>query len=337
MRSDVLIVGGGLLGAAVAWHCAQRGQAVRVLDRGEPGGGSSSRAFGLVDVLTLHPPGYLRARSEAIAETAAWLRGAGALRRVAWNPCGSLNPDLGPAALPLLAAAGVEAQWWDAERLRAEEPALSAGSAVHLPADACLDPPQYLAAVREAAIGAGVVWEQAEAAALRQTPDGWTAAGRSAPRAVLAAGVWSPLLLPGLPLEAVRGTILETAALPPLLRRYTPVLRQLPSGSVWIGGSQERAGYRLDPEPGVVAALERAGRAALPALRGVPIRAVRTGLRPVPADGLPLAGPWPGCEGLFVCVAHSGVTMAQWLGRRLSALLGGQRVPELAPFQPARG
>ncbi len=56
----------------------------------------------------------------------------------------------------------------------------------------------------------------------------------------------------------------------------------------------------------------------------------------MPVDGLPLCGAWPGAEGLFVCVAHSGITLAQWLGLRLARLLAGGAVPELAPFAPRR-
>lgn len=335
---DVLIVGGGILGCATALHCARRGFAVRVLDRGEPGGGTTPRSFGLVDVLAPAGPVYTPVRAAAVRETAQWLAAEGLAEQVEWNPCGSVNPGVGPEALAACAAAGVPAEWWPPERLAAEEPALHlpGRGALHLPEDACLRPAAYLEAVRGLALRAGVAWVPGEAPALRPVPGGWEAGGHAARRLVVSTGVWSGRLLPGLALAPVRGTILETEALPPLLRRYTPDLRQLRDGRVWIGTSHERAGFAPTVDAAVAQALLSAAVGTLPALTAAPIARTWAGLRPMPADGLPICGAWPGAPGVFVCVAHSGITLAQWLGRRLARRLAGESVPELAPFDPSR-
>jgi D-amino-acid dehydrogenase len=63
------------------------------------------------------------------------------------------------------------------------------------------------------------------------------------------------------------------------------------------------------------------------------------GLRPASADGLPLIGAVPGRDGLFVAAGHTmlGVTLAPATATALAPLvLEGKRVPELAPFDPAR-
>ena len=334
---DLLVIGGGIVGAACALWAARGGMAVTVLDRGEPGGGSTSRSFGLVDVLGPHPPAYLRARREAVAETQAWLREAGAEAAVGWRVCGSLNPEAGPEAVHVLRAAGVRAQWWPDGRLRSEEPALRLpGGALHLPDDAALDAPAYLDTVRAAARAAGVCWQRLGADAPTPTAGGWRVGSSLARCVLVAAGVWSEALLRGLPVTPIRGTIIETGALPPLMRRYTPGIRQLPDGRVWIGGSYERAGFELAADPEVVAELRASAERTLPALSEAPTANVRTGLRPMPADGLPLAGPWPGAPGLYVCVTHSGVTMAQWLGRRMAMFVAGGAAPELQAFAPTR-
>ena len=83
-------------------------------------------------------------------------------------------------------------------------------------------------------------------------------------------------------------------------------------------------------------ALLSAAVGALPALAAAPIARTWAGLRPMPTDGLAICGAWPGAQGVFVCVAHSGITLAQWLGRRLARRLAGEPVPELAPFDPRR-
>jgi glycine oxidase len=47
---DVLVVGAGVIGAAVAYEAAGRGQSVLVVDRGAPGGEASSAAAGVLAV-----------------------------------------------------------------------------------------------------------------------------------------------------------------------------------------------------------------------------------------------------------------------------------------------
>jgi D-amino-acid dehydrogenase len=64
-----------------------------------------------------------------------------------------------------------------------------------------------------------------------------------------------------------------------------------------------------------------------------------TGLRPMTADGLPLIGPAPAVEGVFVATGHGmlGVTLAPATAAALAPLvLEGRELPELAPFRPSR-
>jgi len=54
-RSDVLIIGGGIVGCATAYYLARRGRSVRVLERGRIAGEQSSRAWGFVRQQGRHP------------------------------------------------------------------------------------------------------------------------------------------------------------------------------------------------------------------------------------------------------------------------------------------
>jgi len=63
------------------------------------------------------------------------------------------------------------------------------------------------------------------------------------------------------------------------------------------------------------------------------------GLRPATPDGLPLIGPLPGLDGVFLATGHGmlGVTLAPATAAALAPLvLTGRATPELAPFDPGR-
>ena len=59
--------------------------------------------------------------------------------------------------------------------------------------------------------------------------------------------------------------------------------------------------------------------------------------RAMPADRLPIVGPLPWLEGLYLAVSHSGVTLAPALGRLVAKEVADQ-TPDglLAPFRPGR-
>jgi glycine/D-amino acid oxidase-like deaminating enzyme len=75
----------------------------------------------------------------------------------------------------------------------------------------------------------------------------------------------------------------------------------------------------------------------IPALGETRIESMRVGVRPIPPDGLPVVGLFPGLQNLYIAVTHSGVTLALILGRLIArevALHHPQSV--LAPFRPER-
>jgi glycine/D-amino acid oxidase-like deaminating enzyme len=74
-----------------------------------------------------------------------------------------------------------------------------------------------------------------------------------------------------------------------------------------------------------------------PALRGAGLERVTVGWRPMPADRLPLVGPLPGLPGVYLAVAHRGVTVAPALGRLVAReVAGGPPEPLLDAFRPGR-
>jgi glycine/D-amino acid oxidase-like deaminating enzyme len=78
------------------------------------------------------------------------------------------------------------------------------------------------------------------------------------------------------------------------------------------------------------------GAALLPELASAGLESARIGRRSVAADGLPVAGFAPGIDGLYLLVAHSGVTLAPILGRLVAAELLGRADGRLDAYRPAR-
>ncbi|MGH2899103.1 MAG: FAD-dependent oxidoreductase, partial [Solirubrobacteraceae bacterium] len=57
--SDVAVIGGGVIGLAIAWRAAERGMSVCLLERGELGAGASRVAAGMLAPVSEADPGEL--------------------------------------------------------------------------------------------------------------------------------------------------------------------------------------------------------------------------------------------------------------------------------------
>src|SRR5262249_11902456 len=82
--------------------------------------------------------------------------------------------------------------------------------------------------------------------------------------------------------------------------------------------------------------LERAAR-VLPSVKDARLVAARIGGRPMPGDGVTIAGRVPGLDNAWMLATHSGVTLGPLLGRLIAGeIVGGAPSSMLAPFRPAR-
>jgi D-amino-acid dehydrogenase len=169
-----------------------------------------------------------------------------------------------------------------------------------------------------------------------------------ADRVVVAAGAWSPLLLSRLGIrlsfEAAKGysvTAVGSGTVP----RHALYLAEAKVGGSPFGEHVRFAGsFDLT---GVDSSLRRRRigsiiRSAVPYLRDWRPEATElewAGLRPYPADNLPLLGPAPGLDGLFVATGHGrmGITMAPATGEAVREMVLENRVaPEIRPFAVER-
>lgn len=358
---DAVVVGGGVVGCAVAFELAREGLAVALLERGELAGEASGAAAGMLLPLGEAPgPGpFLRLGLASLALFPALVE---ELReRSGIDPehvaCGALHVATDASAAERLAArarelAGVGAEWLDADALRALEPRLCPGAegALFARAEAQVRSPLLVRALAGAAASLGariatgtpVLGLRRDAARVVgvETPDGPVAAAA----VVLCAGAWAPRLLPGaLPIEPVRGQIVSLEAPRPGLGAIVlgPGCYLVPKrdGSVVVGATSERVGFDRRVTADGVAGLLAAARGLLPALGAASFRGAWAGLRPATPDGLPAIGAVSGCPGLWVAAGHhrNGVLLAPLSARLVADLvLGKALAPDAALFAPER-
>jgi D-amino-acid dehydrogenase len=166
---------------------------------------------------------------------------------------------------------------------------------------------------------------------------------------VIAAGAWSSevakLAKRTLPIQAGKGYTLDYTPSPVEVRNHMHVDfgRHAVSpfdGMTRLAGTMELSGIneRLRPER-----IEAIVRSAAHTLRGWPtnlrVPVVRSGLRPLSADGMPLIGWLPGYRNLAVAAGHGmlGLTMGPSTGEALAEMMTTNIWPDLLrPFDPGR-
>jgi glycine oxidase len=366
---DVVVVGAGVIGAAVAYECARRGARVVLLDRDQPGGAASGAAAGMLAPCSeAHQPGpFLDLGRESLA---AWPELAAAARED-----GGVDPELQIEGLLRVAvdepAAGdvharlrwqheqgiTDGRWVDAAEALDLEPALrpdllgaawySREGHVHgRNAVRCL-----VAAARargaEIRSGAAVVGPANAGGGGVLLGDGTRIAARCV---VLSAGAWLGELATRfggeLPVTPVHGQLVALTGLPRSPRRvvyaglhgYVVAKRD---GTTLVGASEEERGFDTAPAPAVTAALRAKAERLIGGAEGATLTRVWTGLRPATPDRLPLLGPLPGREGNSVLVAgghyRNGVLLAPVSARGIADLALDGRTPNgWQAFDPRR-
>jgi glycine oxidase len=366
VTADAVIVGGGIVGSAVAWSAARRGVDVVLLERGRPGAGASRAAAGMLSpqAEAAGPGPMLDLLLEARRLYPAYLD---ALREatgveVAYSDAGTLYLALREAdeaeleeRLAWQRAAGLEVERLEGPAVRAAEPAVSprVRMALRFPGDHQVDNRLLATALWEAAGRAGAALRPGSAAAALLREGARVAGVRCedgtvirAGAVVLAGGIHAGAL-EGLPrplrIVPVRGQLMSISSAGPLLRHVvdSPRCYLVPraGGSVIVGATVEHVGERKEVTPWGVRRLIEGATEAVPALEHAPIRALWSGLRPGTRDGLPLLGPDPELGGLLYATGHyrNGILLAPLTGERLGAALAGDPwPPSLAAFAPHR-
>lgn len=371
-KPDVVVIGGGVIGLAVAWRAAQAGLAVTVADD-NPAGGASHAAAGMLCPVTEAHYGEEALLALNLASARQWPGFAAELEeasggRVGYRDEGTLavafdNDDL--RALDDLhryhVELGLAGERLTARECRSREPLLSPRlrGGVLVTSDHQVDSRAVTATLLTATSRARVVLHRERVAELvvaggRAT--GVRLAGGeevSAGAVVLAAGCWSATL-PGLPTTAippvrpVKGQILRLRgpADPPLLSHSVRGLRQGRSvylvprsdGRIVVGASVEEKGFDTTVTAGAVRELLEDAGELVPALAELELVEAIARLRPGTPDNAPLIGP-SSLPGLVVAAGHyrNGVLLTPVTAGAVAELLVTGELPDVAaPFSPMR-
>jgi glycine oxidase len=363
---DVVVVGGGVVGAAAAWSLAREGVSVALLEREGLASQASGAAAGmLLPLAEAEGPGPLRRFGLRGLERLATL--CDELRdRTGIDPeyvaSGALQVATSPDRARALEARAHElaehgCAWLDADAARAREPRLSPDvlGALWSPREAHVRSPLLVRAYAAAAaqLGArievgvavrGLCREGARVVGVRSDAGEW-----SAPHVVLStgaraadAGAW---LGPGraLAIEPVRGQILALDVPPPRLDAIVlgdgVYLVHKRDGSLVVGATEERVGYDCRVTVAGVESLLAAATKLAPALADAGFRNAWAGLRPATPDGLPMIGPVPGVEGLIIAAGHhrNGVLLSAVTAELVAGVVLGKGMPAgAAAFAPER-
>jgi glycine oxidase len=372
-RSDVVVIGGGVIGLSIAWRVARTGVSVTVVDP-TPGQGASWVAAGMLAPVTeahYREEAVLRlnlASAERYPSFVADLEDATGLP-VGYRACGTLAVAYDgddKARLDDLHAfqrrLDLKSEPLSPSECRRLEPVLAprlrGGLLVH--GDHQVDPRRLVTALLAAAEGLGVaVWKTAatsldvRAGRVRGvTLAGGTRLGAGA--VVLASGCWSagvgglpPAAVP--PVRPVKGQIIRLRAPlePPVLSRTVRALVRgsdvylVPrtDGEMVVGATVEDKGFDVTVTAGAVHDLLRDAWLLVPEVAELELVEARAGLRPASPDNAPIIGAAPGVEGLVVATGHyrNGVLLTPVTADTVTELIVGGHCPDLLrPFGPGR-
>lgn len=363
-KTDVVVVGGGLVGLSIAYGLAMLGRQVSVLDEGDDAIRAARGNFGLL---------WVQGKGYGMSPYAQWTRDSVAL----WPRFAAAlhaDADAGidihlrqPGGFQLclsdeeMAEESRRLQWLrdalkgdypfellDPAQLRSRLPGVGPDvvGGCYSPMDGHVNPLKLLRALYAACRKRGVkIINGHRVSAIDQRGSGFELRAADqcwqADQLVLAAGLGNRELGAALgldvPVSPNRGQILVTERLKPFLHYPTTYVRQTDEGTVQLGDSHESVGLDDGTGSEVMASIARRAVQCFPQLAQVRMVRAWGALRVMSADGFPIYEASQRCPGAFVVSCHSGVTLAAIHALRLAPWIGGEfDDPAVRPFSLQR-
>jgi glycine oxidase len=372
MTHDAVIVGGGIIGLALARELARRGRTASVLERDRAGRGASYAAAGMLAPaveIQFEETELYRLGRESLRRWPAFARDLerASGRDIGYRDEGTLvvadDRDAAEALRRLYRfqqAEGVPVEWLTGREALEIEPFLSPklAAAVWSPEDHQVDNRLVVEALREvieretgATLREGVAVRTVEPG---ESPAVVTDDGErvEASVVVLAAGAWSrgvDGLEPKPPVRPLKGQMLALRMAPPFELRHVvrgPDAYVVPKadGRLVIGATSEEMGFDTRVTGGGLYRLLEGAVEVVPGVEELELIDTWAGLRPASRDHAPLLGP-SGAPGVVLATGHyrHGILLAPVTADELAvgidAMLGGgafETSDWLAPFSPRR-
>ena len=360
---DTIVIGGGLVGAAIGYGLARAGLTTAMIDEGDVAFRASRGNFGLVWVQSkgLGAPHYQRWTRLSAEEWPA-LANDLALRTgisVGLEQPGGLQLCLGEEELNRRHAVmeqmrreagnfGFEYRMLDHKQLTEILPGLgpSVAGASWTPYDGHANSLNLLHALHKSFSEKGGAYlpnrtvGEAHAAPhdFRIELEGETI---GAPKIVLAAGLGNEALAPlfGLsaPVRPQRGQILVTERTSRIWPLPLGSLRQTQEGTIMLGSSEEDVGFDTGQKPEIMRNIARRAVLSFPWIAELQIVRAWAALRVMPPDGLPIYDESEQFPGAFTANCHSGVTLAGAHANVFAPMVAaGALDPMMAPFSAKR-
>src|ERR1700730_12485240 len=366
---DFAVVGGGLVGMAIAWGLARRGRRVAVLDEGDTAYRASRGNFALV---------WVQSKGSGLSEYGAWTMQSAQL----WPElAAALQGDTGldvcfsqPGGLHLVLSerelenrsralqrlhnqpgmAPFEYHMLDHAQVEKMLPQIGPDviGASFCPLDGHVNSLRLLRALHVGFQrlggryfpGQAVKRIQPRARGFRLHAAGGAEAGGpiAAGVVVLAAGLGNSRLAPMVGLDAPvrpqRGQIIVTEKVAPFLNYVVHTIRQTDEGGVMISDSVEEADYDASIGTEVLSIMAARAVRMFPLLAGLNVVRCWAALRVMPQDGFPIYDQSQSCPGAFIATCHSGVTLAANHALVLPALVDSGTLPlqDLQAFSTKR-
>lgn len=353
---EIVVVGAGIIGVSIAYHLAQSGERVTLLEKGEPGRGTTADSFAWINASRGKKPYHYYQLN--LLGIAAWRQLDQALDgqlQIRWG--GSVEWTHSPEDAAEIEAGTGQHQAWGyplqkltEKRLHALEPNVTFDEpdlAIYSTIEGHVDPVHATQTLLTAAKKAGVrVMTGCAVIGLAERDGRLThveteqgaipcdllviACGNGTPTVAAMAGI-------DVPLQPSPGLLAHSAPQPALINRIVLSphghMKQKPDGRIVVGASFEGAG-EIDASMEAGQQLFDTAAHSLPHLSDIAVDKVTLGWRVLPQDKLPIIGFAPGRSDIYLAAMHSGMTLGPLVGQLATLEIGAEA--EVEPLKPFR-
>lgn len=364
--TDVVIIGGGVTGCAIAYYLRKAGIDVVLLEQGDIGGQASGAAAGLLAPLgPISEPGpfadLLLASFALFPSLVAELEDISGLH-VAYEQTGALRTVRNPKRVTHLAKRmsaweplGLHMQWLTGDEARHREPLLTDDicAAIYAPEESQINAPQLVQAFSQAASRLGAeIYPQTTAIGIQKGDERVTSVQISSHERInytyliLATGAWSAhyekWFSITLPVSPLRGQMISLQQPSQPLQHiiFGDAIYIAPKGNtIFVGATKETVGFDTQVTEEAISWLYNSAIKLIPTLKRSEIQASWAGLRPKTPDTRPILGKAPGWENVILTTGHNsvGILLSVITGTTIAELVATGNTPEIIrPFSLER-